>query len=316
MNTLLLSSRAPAPSWLRPLWRTSPSLVLSAAVLGLLALVCLAGLAVDPRTIGGEPVWLKPLKFSLSGAAYVLALAVLMRPLRGRLVARIVSVGVALILVAEVLLIGMQAARGIQSHFNVSTALDASVFSLMGVLIATLSVLTLVAAIAILRTPSADRLWKQATLWGLAITLAGGSVGSLMTLPTSEQIEGLADAPPEMIGAHTVGAPDGGPGLPLVGWSTVGGDLRVAHFWGLHALQGLPLLALGLMRLQSLTPRQRHRLLTLGGLAYTGVLGVLLQQALRAQPLLAPDVVTFGLGTGIVLFGGLAVLVILRDRAP
>ena len=43
---------------------------------------------------------------------------------------------------------------------------------------------------------------------------------------------------------HAVGVPEGSAGLPVVNWSTEGGDLRVAHFLGLHGLQAIPLFAL------------------------------------------------------------------------
>ncbi len=296
MSTLALSPPAldgSRSALFGSLWRANRPLVGSAAVLGVLAVVCAVGLAVDPRTLAGEPVWVKPLKFCISGALYVVGLAVLIRPLRGRWSGRVVSWGVAAIVVVETVLIAAQAFRGVRSHFNVSTPADGVLYVAMGMMISTLWALTFVGAVAVLRTPSADRLWKRASLWGLALTLVGGSVGVLMTSPTPEQFEGFATAPPEVVGAHTVGAPDGGPGLPLVGWSTVGGDLRVPHFWGLHGLQAIPLLALWLRR-RRLSERQRGRLLTVGGFVYAGLFGVLLWQALRAQSLVSPDAWTLG----------------------
>ena len=94
-----------------------------------------------------------------------------------------------------------------------------------------------------------------------------------------------------VIGAHTVGAPDGGPGIPGTGWSTEHGDLRVPHFFGLHALQALPLFALVLRRRRLPTDSKVRLTLTAAG-SYFVLFAILLAQALRGQPVLNPDALT------------------------
>jgi len=115
-----------------------------------------------------------------------------------------------------------------------------------------------------------------------------------MLMPTAQQ---LADGSGDIIGAHAVGVPDGGPGLPVTGWSTEGGDLRIPHFVGLHALQALPLLAFALAALSNRFPRLgdvrvRLHLVLVAAAGYAGLIALVTWQALRAQPLLAPDAAT------------------------
>jgi hypothetical protein len=112
-------------------------------------------------------------------------------------------------------------------------------------------------------------------------------------------------------GGHTVGAPDGGPGLPLTDWSTLHGDLRIGHFVGLHALQALPILAWLLARFTGLDERTRVRLIRLAAAGMAGLVVLLSWQALRGQPLIAPDAETLAAAAalvGLVAAGGWAVL--------
>ena len=107
-----------------------------------------------------------------------------------------------------------------------------------------------------------------------------------MTRPTAAQLEeARASGRIALAGAHTVGAPDGGPGLPVTGWSTQHGDLRVAHFVGLHALQALPILTFVAFRRQH--EQARIRLTLAAATVYALVFVALLIQALRGFPLIA-----------------------------
>ena len=89
-------------------------------------------------------------------------------------------------------------------------------------------------------------------------------------------------------GAHTVGGVDGGPGLPVTGWSTEHGDLRLPHFIGLHAIQALALVAVGLRRWRR-PEAVRVRALLAAAVSYASLFLLLLWGALRGQSVVAPD---------------------------
>jgi len=275
---------------LRRLWETDRTLT-AAALLMVAALgAFLAGVVVDPRVVTGAPVWLKPAKFAASTAIYMFTLAWVFTYLAGwPRVRRVVGKASVFVFVAEVAVIALQAWRGTTSHFNFSTPIDAAIFSFMGAAIVIQTILSVLVAVALWRQPFRDQALAWALRLGMVITIAGASTGGLMTRPTEAQLARVA-ATGEMpiIGAHTVGGPDGGPGLPGTGWSLEHGDLRVPHFLGLHALQVVPFVTLLLRRL-GVNDARRARVARIAGVSYAGLFVLLLWQALRGQPLLSPD---------------------------
>lgn len=274
------------------LWNASPPLTATGLLMAGLLAGSLVGLWLDSRTITGAPAWLKPSKFHASVAIYTLTLAWIfaLLPRWGRM-RRWVGITSALVFLVEIAIIDLQVWRGTTSHFNTSTALDGTLFSIMGlgILVQTLS--SVAVAVALWRETLDDRLVGWALRLGLVITIVGASAGGLMTRPTAAQLAAMQDGPPATVGAHTVGAPDGGPGLPGTNWSLSHGDLRVSHFLGLHAMQALPLLAFGIRR-RRLTDRAEVALIQVAAASYGTLFLLLLWQALRGQSVLAPDTVT------------------------
>jgi hypothetical protein len=194
--------------------------------------------------------------------------------------------------ILEMVAITLQAARGVRSHFNVGTPFDAAIFSTMGIAITVLWVTMIVLAVALLRSRLADRPLAAALRIGFIAAVIGTGLGYFMTNPKPAQLEAMrAGQRVVEAGSHTFGAPDGGPGLPLVGWSTAAGDMRPAHFLGLHAMQVLPILAALLARRRHLSEAQRLAAVRATGIAYTGVMLVLAIQALRGLPIVHWDAV-------------------------
>lgn len=299
------------------LWRTDAALT----ALGLLMLpvlvACALGVWLDPRTILGAPAWLKPAKFAASIGLYSLTLTWIFGylPAFPRLRRHVGRVS-ALMLSLEIGIICLQAARGTTSHFNISTPLNAVLFTLMGLGIVVQTAASVAVAVALWRQQFADRALGWALRLGMTITIVGASLGGLMVTPTAAQLDQISAGRELTSGSHTVGAADGGPGLPGTGWSREHGDLRVPHFMGLHALQALPLLALATRR-RRWSDAERVRLILAAGVSYVSLAALLLWQALRGQALIAPDATSVGaLLTWMALSLVLAWQVRLRHRAP
>jgi hypothetical protein len=270
--------------------RAAPALTIVGFVMAVDLVVCLIGLVVDRRVITGAPAWLKPAKFALSTmiASWSFAYCIASITIWPR-VSRALDILLAAGLFLEIALIDMQAARGTTSHFNISNHFDATVYAVMGISIACIWLSMLQLTIVLFRQPFAGSAWGWSLRLGMVLALFGTGSGGLMTMPSSQQLaEEHVTGRIAIVGAHTVGAPDGGRGLPVTGWSIEHGDLRIAHFIGMHGLQVLPLLAWWIARRGLPQETQRRLVFSFAG-SYLALFFLLLWQAFRGQPIVQPD---------------------------
>jgi hypothetical protein len=250
------------PIW----WRT-------ALAFTVLTAICAFAALVDERTLNGVSVWSKPFKFSLSIAVYFATLA-WFAPLlpngyfqarKGRWLTA-VPIWCA---VFEIAYIVLQASRAQASHFNFTSPLYATLYSLMGFGAVVLVSICLWIGVVILRSRGTTSPYAFAVGVGLIVTFVlGGGFGGYMGNHMSHWVGGT---------------PSDTNGLWPMNWSRDGGDLRVAHFFGMHAMQILP--AIGAL-LTSLPSR-----LAIGGVICAATLycaGTIFTfvQALQAIPFL------------------------------
>jgi hypothetical protein len=250
------------------LWQREPRLAAFGLLMLVLMLPAFVLLGLDDRVLRGVNVWVKPLKFMASTGLLALTTAWFVGHLpaavrQGRAVRWIAAVLIATA-AFEVGYITLQAALGQASHFNVGDAFHGAMYTLMG--LAALMLTATQPALAWLVWKHGDRriapAYRRSVILGLVLTFAlGASAGVLLG--------GLQ--------------PPTGPGLPVVGWSTTGGDLRVPHFIGIHAEHALPLLG-------AAVAAWRHGVALVNAAAVAGSLlwAATLVQALMGQPLVGP----------------------------
>ena len=275
MSARSLSTSLQLPRSIEELLRRSPVLFTAAVAHVALLVLLLAVAPLDARLVMGVNPWIKPGKFAASIAVYLLTINWLVGdvalPPRGR---RAVVWGTAALVSFEMIAITAQAARGVASHFNQSTPFDGVIFALMGIAIL---VNTALAAYLAYRFWTTRPPLPAPYLWGIRLGLL------LFVLACAEG--GFMSAH----NAHSVGVADGGPGLPVVNWSTRGGDLRIAHFFGMHALQAVPLFGTWLSaRASGSATRTRRavRWVLAFGVAYGAVALALFLTALAGRPLI------------------------------
>ncbi len=248
----------------------------AATTVFLIAMMLPTGLALvlDARLLNGVNVWIKPLKFEISLAVYLGTLAWFANFLPQRLLQsvryRLLSWAVVIAVAAEMLWIGGAAHLGIASHFNVATPAMQALYPLMGLLAIIITMPSLVYGLALLRHRDSG----LAPAFRLSLV-----IGLVLTFVLTVLVAGFMASGT----GHGVGGSgsDAG-GVPFLGWSRDGGDLRVAHFFASHGMHFIP--AIGYAAARSLRPRVAQTAVILASALFVGFVAYAFVEALQGKP--------------------------------
>jgi hypothetical protein len=250
------------------------TLIFGVAIEVALIAITLIAYQIDSRLINDINIWTKPLKFQFSQMILLLTF-LWMLPLiseefkKGKLV----RYGVNLLTIAgtfEVFYITLQSARGLTSHFNNNSKIEAIAYSIMGVGAVMMVIGCFLYGVAILKSKikQGQLGFQLGSAWGLML-------GAVLTLITASI---LANGSGHWVG----GIKSDLNGLPLVGWSTTGGDLRVPHFFATHMMQAMPLLGL---IVDKFMPLKAKLMIGIGSAFGIAVVFLTYQQAMAGKPL-------------------------------
>ncbi len=283
MNTMVLDRpRAVAvrngrSGWLAEIFRREPVFAAGTVLIVLMMAPTLFAMAVDARQINGVNVWDKPFKFEVSLSLYLGTLALfagwLPQGMTGRRWYRIYAWLVVGAIAGELAWLFGGAANGIGTHFNIAHPIMGPLYPVMGAFAVFLTSASLVYGVAFLRDHDSalDPAFRLSLGLGLVLTF-------FMTV-------GVAGYMSSGSGHWVGGTQSDAAGLPFMGWSRDGGDLRVAHFFAAHAMQFVPLA--GFLASRLLAPQAARLAAWLAATGYAAFTAFVLIQALAGRPFLS-----------------------------
>ena len=210
----------------------------------------------------GVNAWYKPFKFAFSTLTFAWAMAWYCYYLPNFNI-KFFNWSVIVLLGFEIAYIALQAGRGQLSHYNLSTPVYSVLFSMMALAASAVTIYT--AYVGFLFFSNSFPELPAYYVWAIRLSIILFVIFSFEGFAMGSRL------------SHTVGALNDNSNLFILGWSKTVGDLRVAHFIGMHALQVLPVLSFYVLKNSKLT--------IVVALVYGFLALLTLVQALKGKPL-------------------------------